>query len=170
MNRNQTILLFIAILTFPLISLFIPDTKTGTISSLEGVILSTVKGQKFKLASLVSGKPILLVFWSIRCGNCIEEIPFVIQLNKNFQNRLNIIGIHPTGYPLKKIRKFLRKYPEKIPYMIAVDDRMQLCQTYEVTVLPKMVLLNSSGKVLYSHVGYDKSIEKEIENEISSKI
>jgi len=170
MNRNQIVLLIIALLTIPLIFVFIPDSKPGTISSLEGVVLSTIKGQKFKLTGLFSDKPLLLVFWSIRCGSCIEEIPFIINLHKKLGDKVTIMGIHPTGYPLKKIRRFIKRYREKIPYMIAVDDRMKLCQTYQVSVLPKMVLLNPSGKILFSHVGYDESKESEVEHEIESKL
>lgn len=170
MNRSQMVLLIIAILTIPLISFFIPDSKPGTLSSLDGVILSNVRGQKFKLTGLFSNKPILLVFWSIRCGSCIEEIPFVINLYKKYTTKVTIIGIHPAGYPLKQIRRFIRRFKQKIPYMIAIDDRMQLCKTYKVNVLPKMVLLNPSGKVLFSHVGFDESKVKDEEREISSKL
>jgi thiol-disulfide isomerase/thioredoxin len=170
MNRNFAVLLVIAVLTIPLIYLFIPDSKPGTVSSLEGVTLSTVKGQKFKLSGLFSDKPIMLVFWSIRCGTCIEEIPFVSELHENLNKKLTIIGVHPPGYPLKKIRRFIKRYPRKIPYMLAIDDKMKLCQTYKVSVLPKTVMIDNRGKVLYEHVGFEPTKEKELRNEIISKL
>ena len=113
---------------------------------------------------------LLLVFWSITCGTCIEEIPFVIRLHEKLGGRLSVIGVHPPGYPLSKIQKFVRKFPLPIPYMLAIDDSMLLSRAYEVTVLPKMVLLDMRGNVLYSHIGYDTSMEAEIEHAVTSKL
>ncbi|HEY9068613.1 MAG TPA: TlpA disulfide reductase family protein [Candidatus Ozemobacteraceae bacterium] len=170
MNRNHLLLIGVVLLTLPLLWLFVPESKPGTISSLDGVTLSNLNGQKFKLSGLMADKKLLLVFWSITCGTCIEEIPFVIGLHEKLGDRLTVIGVHPPGYPLAKVQKFLRKYPQKIPYLIAIDDGMQLSRSYEVTVLPKTVLLDMRGNVLYSHVGYDPSMEAEIEGAIRSKL
>jgi cytochrome c biogenesis protein CcmG, thiol:disulfide interchange protein DsbE len=170
MNRNHVFLLVIAVLTIPLIALFIPESKTGTIESLEGVTLSTVDGQKFKLSGIFAEKPLLLVFWSIRCGTCIEEIPFLTRLHQQWRDKLTIIGIHPPGYPIKQIQKFLRQYPEKIPYQLAIDDEQKLLTTYQVSVLPQTVLVNTRGKVLYSHVGYSPEMEGDMEHAIKSHL
>ena len=95
-------LIGMVLLTLPLLWLFVPEQKPGTISSLDGVTLSNINGQKFKLSGMMSGKKLLLVFWSITCGTCIEEIPFVIRLHEKLGGRLSVIGVHPPGYPLSK--------------------------------------------------------------------
>ncbi len=170
MNRNHAILLILAILSFLLINLFIPDSKPGSISSLEGVTLSNLNGQQFRLAGQFTEKPMLLAFWSITCGTCIEEIPFLIRLHEAMQGRLTIIGVHPPGFPLKKIQRFIKKYPQTIPYLIAIDDQSNLIRNYNVSVLPRTVLVDRQGKVLYEHLGYAPENEKEIENAINSKL
>jgi thiol-disulfide isomerase/thioredoxin len=170
MNRNHAILLFIAIITFPLISLFIPDNEPGSFFSLEGVPLSNMNGQKFKLSGMFTDKPTLLVFWSITCASCIEEIPFIARLHEQHKRELTVIGIHPPGYPLKMVQRFMKRYKPPIPYLVAVDDNSTLLQKYKVTVLPKIVLINKHGKVLYEHVGYEADHEKEVKNEILSKL
>ncbi len=170
MNRNQLFLLTIAILTLPLLWLLGPDTPPSSLGSLEGVTLSTVNGEKFKLSGLFSDKKILFVFWSITCATCIEEIPFIVHLHENWKDRLTIIGIHPPGFPLPKVQKFLRKFPTKIPYQIAIDDESALMKAFQVTILPKVVLSDRRGQILYSHLGYDQSMETEIENAIAEKL
>lgn len=170
MNRNQIILLIIAVLTVPLISLFIPDTKSGRLDTLQGVVLSSTNGEKFKFSGLFADKKIMLVFWSVTCGSCIEEIPFVIRLHEKLKDRLTIIGVHPPGFPLPKIQKFIKRFPQPIPYLIAIDDEMKLTRTYEATILPKTVVLNKKGEVLYSHVGYEPTQDQEIENAITAKL
>lgn len=170
MNRNQLILLLIAILSFPLIYLFIPDSEPGSLSSLEGVTLSNFSGQKFRLAGQFTEKPILFVFWSVTCGTCIDEIPFISRLHEELKSKMTIIGIHPPGYKLSRIKRFIRKFPQKIPYMLAIDDFRTFIKTYNVTVLPRTVLVDRQGKVLYEHLGYAPENEKEIENAIKSKL
>ncbi|MBF0501835.1 MAG: TlpA family protein disulfide reductase [Candidatus Riflebacteria bacterium] len=170
MNRNHFVLLVIAILTVPLLWLFVPKSEPGSIHSLEGVTLSTVTGEKFKISSLFAEKPTLLVFWSITCGTCIEEIPFIIKLHGNLKDRLTIIGVHQAGFPLQKIQKFLKKYPEPIPYLVAIDDEQKLTTTFDVAVMPRIILLNRRGEAVFSHLGYAPEMDAEIENEITSKL
>ncbi len=170
MNRNHAILLFIAILTFPLISLFVPDSEPGTVSSLDGVELSNITGQKFKFSGVFTDKPTMLVFWSITCATCIEEIPFVSMMHQNHSDKLTVIGIHPPGYPLKKVQRFFKRYKPPIPYMVAIDDNSALLQNYQVTVLPRTLLIDRQGQILYDHLGFEPGKEKEIENEILSKL
>jgi len=170
MSRHQAILLILVVITFPLIIFFIPESKPGSLSSLEGVVLSNLNGEKFKLSNLFAEKKTLFVFWSITCGTCIEEIPFIIQLHEKLKDRLTIIGVHPAGYSLQKIQKFVKKYPRPIPYLLAIDDESKLTKSFEVTILPKTILVNKKGEILYSHLGYEPTMDKEIENAILSKL
>ncbi|RCK80789.1 MAG: hypothetical protein OZSIB_2677 [Candidatus Ozemobacter sibiricus] len=170
MSRNALVLLVIALLTVPLIFLFIPDAPPGRLDTLQGVMLSTVQGEKFKFSGMFTDKKILLVFWSITCSSCIEEIPFIIRLHEKLKDRLTIIGVHPPGFPLTKVQKFIKRYPQPIPYLLAIDDEMKLIRTYEATILPKTVLLNRKGEVLYAHVGYEPGQDDEIERAIREKL
>lgn len=167
MNRNHAILLILAILSFLLINFFIPDSQPGSISSLEGVTLANINGQQFRLAGQFTEKPMLLVFWSVTCGTCIEEIPFIIRLHETLQSRMTVIGVHPPGFPLKKIQRFIKKFPQQIPYLVAIDEQSTLIRNYNVSVLPRTLLIDRQGKVLYDHLGYDPAKEKEIEDAIS---
>ncbi|MBF0545925.1 MAG: TlpA family protein disulfide reductase [Candidatus Riflebacteria bacterium] len=170
MNRNQIVLLVIALLTVPLIWFFIPNTTPGTLRSLAGVTLSNLNGDKFKLSSVFSNKKILLVFWSITCGSCIEEIPFIIREHSKFKEKLTIIGVHPPGFKLKKIQKFVKTFNTSIPYLLVIDDDSKLSLAYGVDILPKVVLIDEKGRELFSHVGYEQTMEKEVEDGISGKL
>jgi thiol-disulfide isomerase/thioredoxin len=170
MNRNQAVLLVIAILTLPLILFFIPEEKSGSVQSLAGVTLSNTSGEKFKFSGLFAEKKTLLVFWSITCGSCIEEIPFISRLHEKLGDRLNVIGVHPPGYPLQKIQRFVKKFRPAIPYQLAIDDEGGLIKAFDVSILPKTVLIDQRGEVLYAHVGYEETKEQEVENAIVSKL
>lgn len=169
MNKNQAFLLFILFITLPLIWFFVPQVEPGSLATLDGVTLSNMNGQKFKFTSQFSEKPILLAFWSVTCGTCIEEIPFLTDLHNNYADRLSIVAIHPPGYPKKQIQRFLHAH-KKIPYMLAIDDDMTILKSFNVSVLPRTTLINRHGKVLYDHLGYDPDSQEEIKNAILSKL
>ena len=167
MSQNHILLTIIALLSCCFLYFMIPEDKTEGISTLEGVTLTSINGQQFRLAGQFTEKPILFVFWSTTCGSCIEEIPFISKLHENFKDKITIIGIHPN-FSLKKIQKFIRKYKPEIPYMIAVDSQDSLTNTYKVSILPRTVLVDRSGKVLYDHLGYVPEKENEVTDAINS--
>lgn len=171
MSRIIYILITIAILTFPLILFFKPRPKhLGDIKTIEGIELTTLNGEKFKFSLYFTDKKILLVFWSITCSSCIEEIDFIIKLYEKYKDKLSIIGIHPPGFPMSRIKNFVSNYKKIIPYLLAIDNDMHLIKKYEASILPKIVLIDDKGKVLYEHIGYEEELEGEIENAISSKL
>ncbi len=161
MSQNHTILILIAVLSFGLLYFMMPEEKQDSISTLEGVTLTSLSGQQFRLAGQFTEKPLLLVFWSTTCGSCIEEIPFISKIHSEMKDKITIIGIHPD-FPIKKVQKFVKKYKPAIPYMLAIDSQGSLTKTYEVSVLPRTLLVNSNGKVLYDHLGYSPENEKEV--------
>ena len=167
MSQNHILLTIIALLSCFFLYFMIPEEQTEGISTLEGVTLTSINGQQFRLAGQFTEKPILFVFWSTTCGSCIEEIPFICKLHESIKDKITIIGIHPN-FPLKKIQKFIRKYKTDIPYMIAIDSQSSLTNTYQVSILPRTVLVDRSGKVLYDHLGYTPEEEKEVTDAINS--
>ena len=167
MSQNHIILTIIALLSCSFLFFVETKKKTEGLTSLEGVALTSINGQQFKLAGQFTEKPVLFVFWSTTCGSCIEEIPFISKLHETLKDKITIIGIHPN-FPLKKVQKFIRKYKPAIPYTIAIDSQDSLCNAYKVTVLPRTLLVDNKGKILYDHSGYSPENEKEVENAIIS--
>ena len=167
MSQNHSLLIIIAIISCFFIYFFIPEEKKDSISSLEGVTLTAINGQQFRLAGQFTEKPILLVFWSTTCGSCIEEIPFISRLHESLKDKITIIGIHPN-FPIKKINKFIKKYKPAIPYMIAIDSQDTLSKTYKISILPRTLLLDRNGKVVYDHLGYSPDQEKEVTDAINA--
>ncbi len=170
MSRHQAILLALAILTVPLIFLFTPAKEDAPLHSLAGATLSDFDGNKFRLSSLMASKKIMLAFWSITCADCVTEIPFLITMHQKLGQRVTIVGLHPPGYPKKRIQAFFKRFPHKIPYLLAVDEDLFLTRTYEATVQPKLVLLDERGRELWSHVGYKEEENAALEKEIRAHL
>lgn len=171
MNVKLLVLLLLAGLSFSLVYFLVPETsKTSGLTSLAGVTIANMAGQEFKLASQFTEKPVLFVFWSVTCGTCIEEIPFISALHQELAEQMTIIGVHPAGFPKNRIQTFLRRYKPPIPYALVIDTQGELAKAYDITVLPRIVMVNRHGKVLYDHLGYSNDNEGEVKNAIISKL
>lgn len=99
------------------------------------------------LASWYEISPVLLVFWASWCPACIEEIPAINQLRRQYHdNELKILGISVQESPAD-LREFIKKNP--VAYPIALDEAGETAAQYKVNALPTCVLLAKGGEILY---------------------
>jgi thiol-disulfide isomerase/thioredoxin len=112
--------------------------------------LQDLDGKDLSLSSL-KGRVVLLNFWATWCGPCRAEIPSLIQLQKRYQDRMQIIGLVVDEDDQTEIRKFIERQGINYPVALAPDD---IRIAYGgVSALPTVFLLNASGQVVQKHVG-----------------
>lgn len=103
MNRYTSKLLscLLAFLLFmPLLSAFAEEADTGEEAAEEnffaGLELTYLNGDPFD-ASVFSGKPLLLNIWATWCQPCVEELPHLDELAKEYAEQITIVGLHSDG-------------------------------------------------------------------------
>lgn len=100
--------------------------------------------------SRFAGRPIILCFFSPRCGDCKEEIP---QLNELYvshrKDGLVVVGVG-VKYP-EEIREFVRE--QKIAYPVVIDADLAVSKEFGVFFLPHLVFMNRQGKIVASIAG-----------------
>jgi beta-lactamase regulating signal transducer with metallopeptidase domain/thiol-disulfide isomerase/thioredoxin len=65
------------------------------------------------------GKVVMLHFWEVGCGPCLNELPLVAGWHENAaQNGTMVIGIHPPTKDLAAVRKVLARFDAKYPVLI----------------------------------------------------
>ena len=52
--------------------------------------------------------------------------------------------------------------------MIAIDSQETLSKTYKISILPRTLLVDRNGKVVYDHLGYSPDNEKEVTDAINA--
>lgn len=109
MNKNAAILIIIAIVVLGAILAVINPFKRqepsavsqGSVSEGRSEIgqqaadfeLESFDGKKVKLSEFL-GKPVLIDFWAGWCPFCIEEMPEIEKIHKEFGDKLIVLGIH----------------------------------------------------------------------------
>src|SRR5579863_1026497 len=97
------------------------------------------------------GKVVLVNFWATWCPPCREEIPELLELKKEYKDRLEIVGISEDDDPPASVLKFARQMGMTYPIVMATPE---LIDSYGgVPALPTSFLIDPQGRVVQKHSG-----------------
>jgi thiol-disulfide isomerase/thioredoxin len=118
--------------------------------------LNTVKGGSFKLADF-KGKVLVINFWATWCPPCLDEIPELIQFQKEFAKKgVQVIGIDFMERPNKeRLTSFINKHEINYPIVFGKSKKMlNLAKGLGgVFGLPVTKFIDRKGNLVKSHVG-----------------
>lgn len=109
------------------------------------------------------GTPVLVSFWAIWCTECRRNIHDMNRRARKYAPKgLQVVGItqERPGNGIDRIREYIEKHPMLFP--TGVDDRGKTSRAYLVSNVPRVVLIDSAGKIAwYGHPSYltDRVIE-----------
>ena len=175
MNRRQLLMIcgisLLALLGGILTSQWISKTGLASDPSVKAFFANSWQGPDGKSvdASKWQGKVLVVNFWASWCPPCVEEMPTLELLQKEFlqQNVLFVgIGIDSPS----NIREFLEKTPVSYPILVGGLDGSSLSKQMGNTqgALPFTVIINGQGKATYSKLG--KISEEELRKAIKSTL
>lgn len=120
-------------------------------------------------ASKWQGKVLVVNFWASWCPPCVEEMPTLELLQKEYlQKNVLFVGIGIDSP--SNIRQFLEKTPVSYPILVGGLDGSSLSKQMGNTqgALPFTVIINGQGKATYSKLG--KISEEELRKAIKSTL
>lgn len=89
-------------------------------------------------------KPVILEFWATWCGACIEAMPHINQLTKEFKDEIGFLSVN--SYDTKKrINQFLKK--KKMLSFVVLDETKHLANLMNVQNIPLTILLDAKGEI-----------------------
>jgi peroxiredoxin len=106
------------------------------------------------------GRVVLLDFWATKCGGCVEEIPWFIEIAEMFATKgLATVGVsEDIAYENLKgadeawslVKPFVRDH--KIRYAVLMGDP-EVTTSYDIKALPLTYLIDRRGRVAAVYLG-----------------
>lgn len=115
----------------------------------------------------VKGKYVLLDFWNVWCGACINEMPYLKALyEKTDREKFEIIGIidHSSS---KQIKSMLKRQEIEWPQILTERDD-NISRKFSIKMYPTAILINPDG-VIVAKSTQAKDLEKVISELLESE-
>jgi peroxiredoxin/outer membrane lipoprotein-sorting protein len=130
----------------------LPGMRKSTLTGKEAgeFTLKDFAGNEVSLKDL-RGKVVVLSFWATWCKPCIEEMPILEKLHRDFKDKgLVVLGIN-NEQP-DTAREFLAKTGYTYPTL--ADTGREVHRQYQVEGIPQVVVIDKEGKVTAHFVGF----------------
>ncbi len=118
--------------------------------------LKSIDGKVIKLSDF-RGKVVLLDFWATWCPPCKKGIPDLIEIQKSFNNEVQVIGITLDENPMKVVPSFVKEYKINYPVLIGTEEVTKMYGG--IDAIPTTFIINKSGQITNKFIGLvDKDI------------
>ncbi len=113
----------------------------------------------------LSGKVVLIDFWTYTCINCIRTLPYLKSWYSKYEkDGFVIIGVHTPEFAFEKDSKNVKQAIAdfEIKYPVMQDNDYATWSAYNNRYWPAHYLIDKNGKIRYTHFGegeYDKTEE-----------
>ena len=116
------------------------------------------------LISSHKGKVIYLDFWASWCGPCRKSFPWMNNIQEKYQQQgLVIISVNVDNNKALA-DKFLAEIPAN--FTVFYDPKGKVARQFKLKGMPSSYIIDRSGKVISTHVGFSQSKKTKYEQEL----
>lgn len=112
--------------------------------------LTDVNGKAVSLAQF-KGKVVIIDFWATWCPPCRRGIPDLISIQKEFKNKVAIIGISLDTDTKAQVVPFMKSMG--INYHVVYGTNDVVSAYGNIEAIPTSFVIDQNGKIVAQHVG-----------------
>ncbi|MBA3918467.1 MAG: hypothetical protein C0516_07765 [Gemmatimonas sp.] len=175
MTRRYTLRSFVGLAALSLVSLSPLSSATAqdggiAVGSMAPAVtpLEQLDGKTFDLSAVVGKRPVVMEFWATWCPLCRKLEPALQRAREQYGDRVTFVGI---GVPDNQSPERQRTYVDerKMSGTFVFDRERVAMKAYQVPHTSYVVVLDASGKVVYTGVGGDQDIDAAIRRAIPAR-
>lgn len=142
----------------------IPQKTKNPIYDLIGKAMPSFKLKDFKNnwfdSENFKNKVVLLDFWEVWCGPCIESMPKIETLHNKYASKgLLILGVVNDPENIEASRNIIKKSALSFPTLIGNE---KIKQAFKLNTIPLYMLVDRKGTIIFISEGYSEIIEEAI--------
>lgn len=136
--------------------------------------LKDTAGTRYSYGKGGSGKPLLLLFFSVFCEPCRAVLPVLQKIQEKYLNRrLDVVAISLDGTVLQGVIAGFAKQ-EKYTFRVLLDEEsgqqlFRVAEAYRVTEMPTVYVVDGRGRISFAGTGRvpEETIEKAVRAALS---
>jgi cytochrome c biogenesis protein CcmG, thiol:disulfide interchange protein DsbE len=107
-------------------------------------------GSRTVTLSQLRGKPVLLNFWASWCAPCVEEMPSLVQLQKQLGDKATVLAVSVDSDD-KAYQQFVRDH--NIDLLTVRDPKQISNSLYATFKFPETYVIDKNGKIVRKFIG-----------------
>lgn len=123
-----------------------------------GAAVHKLDGTQLDLSQYIGKSPMLIEFWATWCPVCKKLEPKMLDLAKRYGSQVKFLGVAVSvNESPRRVKLYAEKYD--YPYELVFDTDGNAVTAYDVPTTSYIVLIDKSGKVVYTGQGADQDLE-----------
>ncbi len=106
--------------------------------------------QRTVTLSQLRGKPVLLNFWASWCGPCVEEMPSLVQLQKQMGDNVTVLAVSEDA-DNSAFQQFVRDH--NVDLLAVRDVRQNVNGLYGTFKFPETYVIDRNGVIRRKFIG-----------------
>ncbi len=120
--------------------------------------LETLDGKNVELSTYLGKGPVVLEFWATWCGNCKQMEPAMRAAMKKYSTQVKFITVAVSiNQSLARVKAWQKV--NALPGEMLYDRKGEVSGAYDAPATSYMVVLDKTGKVIYTGVGGTQNVE-----------
>lgn len=120
----------------------------------------TIGGKSYQMSEL-KGKTVLLVFFATWCAPCMKELPLIEkEIWEKYKAKDFMLIALGRNHTMAEIQKFNAKKGFSFP--LAPDPEHKIYGKFFKQYIPRNILVNKEGKIIYQKQGYREADTKNL--------
>ena len=126
--------------------------------------LENIEGKQIKLSDFQKEGLVILDFWATWCVPCKNGLPKINEIHKKYDN-VNVLAIN-VDKPRKKAAAVSLIKSNRFSFHVLFDSKKIVQKQYNITNIPRTLIIDQDGTIIYDHTGYKRGDEKHYEEVI----
>lgn len=120
-------------------------------------VLKANDGNNLRLSEF-RGQVVLINFWARWAGDTRREMPALNRINRTYERA----GLVVLGISIDEDARRAREFADamKVSYPIMFDTGADIGRDYQLQKMPMTILVDRSGVVRFTHVGYKRGDDR----------
>jgi thiol-disulfide isomerase/thioredoxin len=122
------------------------------------VKVSDLDGKVVDFGQYIGKTPVFIEFWATWCPICEALLPRVQAAHARYAGRVEFLGVNvAVNQTRDRVRRYMTQHT--MPFQVVYDDEGVSTRAYDAPQTSYIVIVDRSGKVVYTGVGTDQKFE-----------